>query len=68
MLAFELAGFFLFMKMMLLTYVADQVSDWSRQARDWAVSSGITDGTRPKDAVTREEVWTMLYRMKNAIG
>ena len=56
------------MKMMLLTYVADQVSDWSRQARDWAVSSGITDGTRPKDAVTREEVWTMLYRMKNAIG
>ena len=23
---------------------------------------GISDGTRPKDAVTREEVWTMLYR------
>jgi len=40
----------------------DDVSDWARDARDWAVSRGITDGTRPKDAVTREEVWTMLYR------
>ena len=41
----------------------DEVSDWAREARDWAVSRGITDGTRPKDPVTREEVWTMLYRM-----
>jgi N-acetylmuramoyl-L-alanine amidase len=41
----------------------DEVSAWAREARDWAVSRGITDGTRPKDAVTREEVWTMLYRM-----
>ena len=41
----------------------DEVSEWAREARDWAVSRGITDGTRPKDAVTREEVWTMLYRM-----
>lgn len=40
----------------------DQVSEWAREAKDWAVSSGITDGMRPKDAVTREEVWTMLYR------
>lgn len=42
----------------------DGVSEWAREARDWAVASGITDGTRPKDAVTREEVWTMLYRMR----
>lgn len=41
---------------------ADDVSEWAREARGWAVSRGITDGTRPKDAVTREEVWTMLYR------
>ena len=41
----------------------DDVSPWAREARDWAVSRGITDGTRPKDPVTREEVWTMLYRM-----
>ena len=41
---------------------ADDVSPWAREARDWAVSRGITDGTRPKDAVTREELWTMLWR------
>jgi len=40
----------------------DTVSDWAREARDWTVAKGITDGTRPKDPVTREEVWTMLYR------
>jgi len=42
----------------------DEVSSWARAARDWAVSRGITDGTRPKDTVTREEVWTMLYRLE----
>jgi len=40
----------------------DEVSAWARAARDWAVAEGITDGTRPKDPVTREELWTMLYR------
>jgi len=40
----------------------DDVSEWAKAARDWAVSRGITDGTRPKDPVTREEVWTMLWR------
>jgi N-acetylmuramoyl-L-alanine amidase len=42
-----------------------KVSDWRiefAQACAWAVERGITDGTRPKDPVTREEVWTMLYR------
>jgi N-acetylmuramoyl-L-alanine amidase len=41
---------------------ADEISAWAREARDWAVNRGITDGTRPKDSVTREELWTMLYR------
>ena len=39
--------------------------DWRAEfaaARKWAVEQGITDGTRPKESVTREEVWTMLYR------
>ena len=40
----------------------DEVSAWAREAHEWAVSRGITDGTRPKDPVTREEVWTMLWR------
>jgi len=39
--------------------------DWRAEfvaAREWAVEQGITDGSRPKDTVTREELWTMLYR------
>ena len=42
----------------------DDVSAWAREAREWAVAEGITDGTRPKDPVTREEVWTMLWRAR----
>ena len=41
------------------------VEDWRAEfaaAREWAVERGITDGSRPKDTVTREELWTMLYR------
>lgn len=34
-------------------------------ARDWAVQAGITDGLRPEDTLTRQEFWTILYRMKN---
>jgi len=40
----------------------DDVSEWAKEARAWAIERGITDGTRPKDPVTREEVWTMLWR------
>jgi len=32
------------------------------EARAWAVERGITDGSRPQDPVTREELWTMLWR------
>jgi len=41
-------------------------ADWRAEfaaAREWAVEQGITDGSRPKDPVTREELWVMLYRM-----
>lgn len=43
----------------------ESATDWRMefaQACAWAVEKGITDGSRPKDSVTREEVWTMLYR------
>jgi N-acetylmuramoyl-L-alanine amidase len=40
----------------------EEISDWAKEAHAWAIECGITDGTRPKDAVTREEVITMLYR------
>mgnify|MGYP001289385161 CR=1 FL=1 len=41
---------------------AEGVSEWAKEAGDWVVMLGISDGRRPKDPVTREEVWTMLYR------
>lgn len=33
------------------------------EAREWVMSQGISDGTSPKDPVTREQVWAMLHRM-----
>lgn len=31
-------------------------------AREWVMAGGISDGERPGDGVTREELWVMLYR------
>jgi N-acetylmuramoyl-L-alanine amidase CwlA len=39
-----------------------EVSNWAEVAQQWVIDNKISDGTRPKDAVTREEVWAMLYR------
>ena len=30
------------------------VSPWARESYDWAIETKISDGTRPKDFVTRE--------------
>jgi len=37
------------------------VSDWAKEAHKFVTENNISDGTRPKDNVTREEMWTMLY-------
>ncbi len=42
----------------------ETVSDWAKDAYLWVKEKGISDGTRPKEVVTREELWTMIYRMK----
>ncbi len=42
----------------------EEVSDWAKEAWDWAVKEGITDGTSPKNNVTREMLVTMLYRIR----
>ena len=34
-------------------------------AREWAMATGISDGTNPSDPCTREQAWVMLYRMNN---
>jgi len=41
----------------------DEPADWAKTAWDWAKANGITDGTRPKDGITRQEAAQML---KNA--
>ena len=40
----------------------DGLSDFAKEAWKWVVEKKISDGTRPKDPVTREEVWAMLHR------
>jgi N-acetylmuramoyl-L-alanine amidase len=47
--------------------VADKKKDnnpspWAKESWQWAIENGITDGSRPKDTATREEIITMLYR------
>lgn len=38
-------------------------SDWAVEAVNYMKEIGITDGTRLKDTITREEVITLLYRL-----
>jgi len=40
----------------------DKPSSWAKEAWEWAIKEGITDGTNPQGAITREQVVTMLYR------
>jgi hypothetical protein len=37
-------------------------------ARKWCVDNGITSGADPKASVTREMLWTMLYRARGKMG
>ena len=30
----------------------------------WVIERGISDGSNPNAAATRQEVWVMLYRME----
>lgn len=41
----------------------DQCSDWAKDAQSWVIENDISDGVRPKDTATREEIWTMIYRL-----
>ena len=36
----------------------------AERARAWVMRQGISDGTRPDDFVTRQELWVMLYRLE----
>ncbi len=41
----------------------DIVSDWAVRGQAYCMNNGISDGLRPKDHVTREELWTIIERM-----
>ena len=38
-------------------------STWAKESWAWAQKEGLLDGTRPKDAVTREELSIILFRL-----
>jgi len=41
---------------------SNDMPGWAVDAWEWATKIGLTDGTRPRDPVTRQEVMTLLYR------
>lgn len=43
-------------------------SSWAKEAWEWAIKEGITDGTNPQGAITREQVVTMLYRYHKQVA
>jgi len=43
-------------------------SEWAKTAWDWAKGAGITDGTNPQGAITREQVAVMLHRFATRAG
>lgn len=45
--------------------LAQQQFEWSKEAVEWAVDNGVSDGLRLQDSCTREEVITMIYRALN---
>ena len=42
---------------------AETPAAWAKTAWDAATAKGVTDGTRPTDPVTRQEVVTMMHRL-----
>ncbi|SNR86269.1 hypothetical protein SAMN05446037_100181 [Anaerovirgula multivorans] len=56
-------------KLPYITYVLKEEGEkqespqWAIDARNWAMDNGISDGSRPKDTATREEIWRMLQKM-----
>jgi hypothetical protein len=46
----------------------NSVASWAAEAWEWAQENGLTDGTRPGDQITRQEVITLLHRLYNALN
>ena len=37
-------------------------ANWYAEAQNWAIAAGVSDGSNPNGAITREELVTMLWR------
>lgn len=59
--------YFLTQEEILMANKQDKPSSWAVDAIKWAKANNISDGTRPKDPCTREEVIVMLERTYNLI-
>ncbi|AKL96604.1 hypothetical protein CACET_c31600 [Clostridium aceticum] len=46
----------------------EETPEWAIEARTWAIEKGISDGSRPKDFATREELWRMLQKFAKRLG
>jgi len=52
----------------ILAFLGVQEKTWQKKAQQWVVEKGISDGSRPEDPATREEVWEMMRRLANVQG
>jgi hypothetical protein len=42
-------------------------SSWAEKSQKWVIAQKISNGTRPQDYISREEVWLMFERIYKAI-
>jgi len=46
----------------------DGLEKWAVVPREWVINNQISDGSRPNDIPTRQEIWTMLYNYDKKKG
>ena len=44
------------------------LSSWAQGGYDFVTKNNLSDGQRPKDTVTREEMWIMMERLNSIKG
>ena len=42
----------------------EKADSWAKEAWSWAVNTGLMDGTRPKEPLTRQEFAVVLHKLK----
>lgn len=44
-------------------HIENEASAWAKESQTWAMTYAISNGERPQDYISREEVWVMFERM-----